>query len=895
VGAFAAVSVSDNCTANPAVTQSPAPTTVLSGHNDVETVTLTANDGNGNTAACTLTVTLKDVTPPSITCPANTTVAADGNCSGLVGAFTAVSVSDNCAANPAVTQSPAPTTDLSGHNDVETVTLTANDGNGNTAACTFTVTLKDVTPPSITCPANTTVAANSNCSGLVGAFAAVSVSDNCAANPAVTQSPAPSTILSGHNDLETVTLTANDGNGNTAACTLTVTLKDVTPPSITCPANTTVAADGNCSGLVGAFTAVSVSDNCTANPAVTQSPAPSTVLSGHNDVETVTLTANDGNGNTTTCTFTVTLKDVAPPTVVCKPFTAALNAAGTTGITTSNVYDSGADNCGTVNQVSVVPNTFTCANLGPNTVTLTVNDGHGNTSTCTAVVTVVDLIPPTMLCKNATVFLNNLGQAAITAADVNNGSTDNCTVSALSVLPNNFTCGNLGNNTVTLTATDQSGNSNTCQSVVTVRDTIKPSMFCRNATLNLNSAGQATLVVADVNNGSTDNCGIVQFNLSQTQFTCANIGANTVLLTGTDQSGNFERCSSTVTIRDLLAPIAKCKNITANLGANGTVIVPPLDVNNGSTDNCNFNFSVAPASFTCANIGIQTVTLTATDGSGNTGTCTAKVTVRDITPPTALCKNLTVFLNDVGKATISAVQIDNGSFDNCSITTRSLSRTQFNCSDIGTPFNEFLTATDGSGNSSTCAAIITVKDNLAPTPVCRNVTAVLGSNGSVTVYPSMLADSSFDNCSIWTFAPVARTYTSANLGANNLLITVKDWSGNAATCTSVVTVVSNGPSERPQDVSVDTLYSTDRSGLKMALYPNPTAGDALIHFELDTEQIFVIRVYDQSGNQVFSQKEMGTKGDNNILLQGASFVPGLYFIHVQANGKSAKSQLIIQG
>ena len=34
-------------------------------------------------------------------------------------------------------------------------------------------------------------------------------------------------------------------------------------------------------------------------------------LNGHNDVETITLTANDGNGNTEFCTFTVTLKDLS--------------------------------------------------------------------------------------------------------------------------------------------------------------------------------------------------------------------------------------------------------------------------------------------------------------------------------------------------------------------------------------------------------------------------------------------------------------------------------------------------------------------------------------------------------------------------------------------------------
>ncbi len=523
VGTHAPLAVSDNCTANPTVTQTPAPSAVLSGHNDVESLTLTADDGNGNTQFCTFTVTLKDVTPPSITCPANMTVAADANCSGAVGAHSPVSVSDNCNANPTVTQSPASGTVLSGHNDVETVTLTANDGNGNTASCTFTVTLKDVTPPTITCPANMTIAADANCSGIVGSYSAVTLGDNCNPNPTVTQTPPPSTVLMGHNDVETVTLTANDGNGNTASCTLTVTLKDVTKPSITCPANTTLAADANCSSPVGAYSAVSVSDNCNPSPTVTQTPPPSTLLVGHNDVEIITLTADDGNGNTQFCTFTVTLKDITPPTVVCKPFTAALNAGGTVTITTANVFQSGADNCGTVNQVSVIPNLFTCANLGPNTVTLTVNDGNGNTATCTAIVTVVDLIPPTMLCKNITKALDANGMVSVTAAEINNGSFDNCTLFSLSLAPGSFTCANLGANTVTLTGSDQSGNTATCQSIVTIIDNIPPTMLCQNATLNLNNTGQATLTVANVNNGSFDNCSIVQFSLSQTLFTCANL------------------------------------------------------------------------------------------------------------------------------------------------------------------------------------------------------------------------------------------------------------------------------------------------------------------------------------------------------------------------------------
>ncbi|MBK8557233.1 MAG: HYR domain-containing protein [Lewinellaceae bacterium] len=880
VGTHSPVSVSDNCTANPTVTQSPAPSTVLSGHNDFETVTLTADDGNGNTASCNFTVTLKDVTPPVIVCPANMTVAADANCSGVVGTHSPVSVSDNCTANPAVTQSPAPSTVLSGHNDFETVTLTADDGNGNTAFCTFTVTLKDVTPPVIVCPTDMTVAADANCSGVVGTHSPVSVSDNCTANPTVSQSPAPSTVLSGHNDFETVTLTADDGNGNTASCTFTVTLKDVTPPVIVCPANTTIAADANCSGVVGTHNPVSVSDNCAANPTVTQSPAPSTVLSGHNDFETVTLTADDGNGNTASCTFTVTLKDITPPTVVCKPFTANLNAAGAASITTADVLQSGADNCGTVNQVSVVPNAFTCGNLGANAVVLTVNDGNGNTATCSAVVTVVDLISPTMVCQSITVPLNAAGSGTITAAQINNGSFDNCTLSTLSVSPSAFTCANLGANTVTLTGTDQSGNSSTCQATVTIVDNIPPTMLCKNATINLNAAGQATLTVPQINNGSFDNCTIATLVLSQTVYTCANIGANTVTLTGTDQSGNSAQCTATVTVVDPILPVALCKNATVNLGANGTVTVLPGAVDNGSSDNCSFTLSLTPATFSCANLGTNIAVLKATDSSGNTKTCTATITVKDVSVPTVLCQNVTLALNTLGQATLTPAQVNNGSFDNCSINTYSLDFTQFNCSDLNTTHIVHLTATDQSGNTASCSAIITVNDNIAPNAICQDVTVVLGPSGTVTVFSAQLAVGSTDNCAVWTYTPVAKTYTAANLGPNNLLITVKDYSNNSSTCTSVVTVKSSVIGPKP--------------AFQMALYPNPSVDDVTLKFELLYPQKFNLQVFDLAGKQTIGQTGMGVEGENTIVLQRKLFMPGMYIISLQVEDGKAQKRLIVR-
>lgn len=152
---------------------------------------------------------------------------------------------------------------------------------------------------------------------------------------------------------------------------------------------------------------------------------------------------------------------------------------------------------------------------------------------------------------------------------------------------------------------------------------------------------------------------------------CSNIGANLVTLIVNDGNGNTV-CNATVTVRDVTPPVAKCKDVIANLGANGMVTVPASAVNNGSTDNCSMTFLLTPNTFNCAQVGMQTVTLRATDPGGNSTTCAAKVTVRDNSGPTAKCKNPTIFLDDSGNATLTAAAVNNGSTDNCGIATMSI-------------------------------------------------------------------------------------------------------------------------------------------------------------------------------------------------------------------------------
>ena len=81
----------------------------------------------------------------------------------------------------------------------------------------------------------------------------------------------------------------------------------------------------------------------------------------------------------------------------------------------------------------------------------------------------------------------------------------------------------------------------------------------------LYSAGNGTLTAAQVNNGSNDACGILNLHIGQAGFTCANVGANTVVLTVTDVNNNTSTCSATVTVQDLVAPNAICQPVTVQL------------------------------------------------------------------------------------------------------------------------------------------------------------------------------------------------------------------------------------------------------------------------------------------------------------------------------------------
>jgi gliding motility-associated-like protein/uncharacterized repeat protein (TIGR01451 family) len=116
------------------------------------------------------------------------------------------------------------------------------------------------------------------------------------------------------------------------------------------------------------------------------------------------------------------------------------------------------------------------------------------------------------------------------------------------------------------------------------------------------------------------------------------------------------------------------------------------------------------------NLGVTTVTYTVTDRLGLEASCNFTVTVEDNTAPTAICQDIVIDLDlATGIATITAADIDGGSFDNCTIESIEASRTEFDCTDLGAN-TVILTVTDAAGNTSTCEATVTVRYAVDPNP-----------------------------------------------------------------------------------------------------------------------------------------------------------------------------------
>ncbi|MEH6536950.1 MAG: M14 family zinc carboxypeptidase, partial [Psychroserpens sp.] len=279
--------------------------------------------------------------------------------------------------------------------------------------------------------------------------------------------------------------------------------------------------------------------------------------------------------------------------------------------------------------------------------------------------------PPVAVCQNITVQLDNTGNVTIVPADVDGGSTDDVAITDLSIDINSFDCNDIGTPVdVTLTVTDGDSQTDTCTATVTVVDQIDP-VFVNVPTNITLTCGNNQPTWTDPT--ATDNCatGLSPARTDGTGLNSGDIfpaGITTISYSTSDGNGNTNTVSFNVdVVVDNQNPNAVCQNITVQLDAGGNATITPSQINNGSSDNCAIgSIAASQTAFTCANEGLNNVTLTVTDTSGNIDTCIAVVTVTlQDEPTTSNCWETTSYDYNICQWEIIGTQPTEPTATNC--------------------------------------------------------------------------------------------------------------------------------------------------------------------------------------------------------------------------------------
>ncbi len=294
-------------------------------------------------------------------------------------------------------------------------------------------------------------------------------------------------------------------------------------------------------------------------------------------------------------------------------------------------------------------NVFT--DLLPGEYTIKIRDAN-NCSPAAELVVVeqVDLVDPEITCPaDIAVNVSEMDGCFVVVEYPTPGATDNCELASVE-LTEGLASGSLfpvGVNTVTYTATDAAGNQSTCSFTIEVVDAQAPVAVCKDIEIYLDESGNASISADAINDGSYDNCDSVILSVSLSEFTCANLGENSVILSVSDPSGNASTCTAIVTVVDTIAPVMTCidvpqERIANNAGCSYAVVGDEFTPTEQS-DNCQASLSYVLSGATTGtgtdldgalfNLGLTTITWTLLDVSGNSTSCDVEVTViNDVLP-----------------------------------------------------------------------------------------------------------------------------------------------------------------------------------------------------------------------------------------------------------------------
>jgi len=864
------------------------------------TRTWTATDNCGNSENFDQTITIEDNTAPSISCPATQSQVATNGVNVSLSDYTSMAtISDNCSSNGNITVTQSPVIGSTQNIGNVTVTLTATDECGNTSNCNFTVSVTNGSSITWTNqPVNTTIECDeSNLPVNTGTSTAITTCTASGGGTTVTYSDATAAGSCTNASTITRTWTATDNCGNSENFDQTITIEDNTPPTISCPTTQSQTATNGVDISLADYTSMAtISDNCSSNGniTVTQSPAIGSTQNIGN--VTVTLTATDECGNTSNCNFTVTVLNGTSITWTNQPTNTTIecdesNLPANTGTATATTTCAGS----TTVTYSDATAAGSCANASTITRTWTATDNCGNSENFNQTITIQDNTAPSISCP-ATQSQVATNGVDVSLTDYTGMATisDNCSSNGnitVTQSPAISSTQNIGNVTVTLTATDECGNTSNCNFTVTVLNgtsitwTNQPTnttIECDESNLPANT-GTATATTTCA--GSTT----VTYSDATAAGSCANASTITRTWTATDNCGNSENFNQTITIQDNTAPSISCPATQSQVATNG-VDVSLTDYTGMATisDNCSSNGNItvtqSPAISSTQNIGNVTVTLTATDECGNTSNCNFTVSVTNGSSIT--------WTNQPASTTVECDEsnLPANTGNATAVTGCGSAGLNINFTDVsvaGSCANAYTitrtwTATDNCGNSENFDQTITIEDNTAPTVTCPATQTQIAANGNDTLlldYTSMAVIS--DNCSSNGNITVTQSPaigSTQNVGTVNVTLTATDECGNSSNC----------------NFDVDVVTSTgiaDNTRVNIAIYPNPSKGLFKIALGSEFDQEVSVKIYNLLGDIVYNKEDVNTNGTYNLDLQHVE--KGIYYVSIKGEKQTIIKKIMI--
>ena len=767
------------------------------------TMTYNFTDVNGNAAIeVTRTVTVVDTTAPLISIDGGNTMTLD-----YLETFVEpnVNVTDNLDAARTITGVGFVDTSTLG---TYTLTYTATDTEGNVALeVILMIIVVDTTPPVITLNGNAemTIEAGSTYSEL-GAV----VTDNYDADDVA---------LIGGDTVDTsslgtyiVTYNYEDSNGNDAVQgTRTVNVIDTTPPVITLNGNAEITIQAGTSYVELGATATDNYDDET-NAVVGGDIVDPDVLGEY----IITYNYTDSNNNVAVqVTRTVIVEDTTAPVIEITGGNTINVEYNTTfnepTITLKDNYDADLDMTGKGVSSAFIDTSVMDAIY---TITYSGVDSRGNTATDVVLtITIVDTTSPTyddilvqtFQVKSTPIDFKTL---VINAAD-NVTATNDLVISET----NDVDFNTVGVYEAIITVTDEKGNFLSTTVVVNIVDTTAPVIVITGGnTITLDYLEDFDEPEVTLTDNYDDNRSLKGLGNLSTTIDTTNVGGDyTITYDAQDSSGNLAATVVlTIQIRDISAPTfdtivdetieAGTSNIdwttrmmnvidTYDDAMNNTVTLTEV------TDNVIYNV-----------VGTYTVTVKATDRSGNETSQTLNVTVEDTTAPVIALTGSAAMNVEAGTSFTDpgVVITDNVAVGNVVI--------GGDIVDVNTPGTYVITYnySDPSSNAATQVSRTVVVADTTPPVITLNGEAIIYLTVNVDNYTEQgaTATDSFDgnlgNVADIVYTPSIDTTT---IGTYFVDYSISDAEGNSSTIRRTV-IVQNAPgsSNSPNQISTTQQF-----------------------------------------------------------------------------------------